>query len=82
MNGKALLFGALGIGAIAVIAKKTAGSTSAATPAPSTKVDQTIAKVKAKVTPSSSKVAKAKSYVAKGTAEAQAAVDAVNNLLK
>jgi hypothetical protein len=85
MSGKALLIGALGVGAIALIAKKASSSTSTAstaTPAPTTKVDQTIAKVKAKVTPSSAKVDKAKGYVAKGTAEAQAAIDAVNRLLK
>ena len=84
-KGFVLIVGAVGIGAVALLAKKASGGSSAAavTPKPTTKVDQTIAKAKAAVTPSKGgKVDKAKAYVAKGTAEAQSAIDAVTNLLK
>ncbi len=83
-SGKAIIVGVLGIGAIALIAKKasSATSTTAAT-TPTTKVDQALAKAQSKVvTPTKDKIDKAKGYAAKGTAEAQAAIDAVNKLLK
>lgn len=82
-SGKAIIVGVLGIGAIALIAKKAASSTSTTATTPTTKVDQALAKAQSKVvTPAKGKIEKAKGYAAKGTAEAQAAIDAVNNLLK
>ena len=83
-KGTVLIVGAIGIGAVAFLAKKASGGSSATVaPKSTTKVDQTIAKAKAAVTPSKGgTVDKAKAYAAKGTAEAQSAIDAVTKLLK
>ena len=82
-KGAVLVVGAIGIGAVVLLAKKASADAAAVAPKPTTKVDQTIAKAKTAVTPSKGgTVDKAKGYVAKGTAEAQSAINAVTNLLK
>jgi len=84
-SGKAIVLGLGGLGAIALLLKHASSSTSAAPAAQKTYVDTSIDAIKAKAaatTAKGSKIDKAKGYVAKGSAEAQAAIDAVDKLLK
>lgn len=70
-----IIFAIAGIGGVALLAR----AASAASP---TKQQTYIDKTLTKATGKGSKVDKAKGYVAKGTAEAQSAIDKINSLLK
>lgn len=82
-SGKGIVLGLAGLGGVALLLRAASKTTSAPSAVQQTYVDKSIeaAKAKAKAA-SSSKVAKAKSYVAKGAAETQSAVNAINQLLK
>lgn len=83
MNGKGLILGLAGVGAVGLLLRAASKTTSAPAAAQQTYVDKTLEAAKAKTkTATSSKVTKAKTYAQKGTAEVQSAVNAINNLLK
>lgn len=81
-NGKAIILGLAGVGGVALLLRAASKGSSATSATQQTYVDKTLASAKAKVTAPNAKVTKAKGYVAKGTAEAQSAVNAINALLK
>jgi hypothetical protein len=82
-NGKGIVLGLAGLGAVGLLLRAASKSASAPSHVQQTYVDKTIEAAKAKVAAkSSAKVAKAKSYVQKGTAETQAAINAINKLLE
>lgn len=80
MNGKGIILAAAGLGAVALVLKSASAATSAPASKQQTYIDQTLAKAKAaKQNPT---VTKAKAAGKKVTAEAQSAVNAINDLLK
>lgn len=82
-SGKGLILGLAGLGGVALLLRAASSGTSAKSNVQQTYVDKTLAAVKAKVAAKSTgKVATAKSYAKKGTAEVQSAVNAINALLK
>ena len=82
-SGKGIILGLAGLGGVALLLRAASGGTSAKSTTQQTYVDKTLAAAKAKATPSKGgTVDKAKGYAAKGTAEAQSAINAINNLLK
>jgi hypothetical protein len=84
-NGKAIVLGLAGVGGVALLLRAASKGSSAPAAKQQTYVDKTLEAAKAKATGTTakgSKVDKAKGYVSKGTAEAQSAINAINNLLK
>jgi uncharacterized cupredoxin-like copper-binding protein len=84
-SGKGIVLGLAGLGGVALLLRAASGGTSAKSATQQTYVDKTLAAAKAKATSTTAKgstVDKAKGYAAKGTAEAQSAINAINNLLK
>lgn len=79
-KGTGIVIGVLGIGAVVLLAKSASGAKPAVQ---KTYVDKSLEeaqkKAQEKVNP---KVATVKKYAAKGTAEAQSAINAINKLLK
>ena len=80
MSGKGIILAAAGLGAVALALKAASEATSAPASKQQTYVDQTLAKAKA--AKQSGTVTKAKAAGKKVTAEAQSAVNAINDLLK
>jgi hypothetical protein len=76
MNGKGIVLGLAGLGGVALLLRAASKTTSAPAAAQQTYVDKTLAAAK------TGKVATAKSYAKKGTAEVQSAVNAIDKLLK
>ncbi len=81
-SGKGIILGLAGIGVAGLLLKAASSKTSAPVAKQQTYVEKTLAKSSPVVAKAKGKVATAKSYAAKGTAEAQAAIDAVNKILK
>ncbi len=84
-SGKGIVLGLAGLGGVALLLRAASAGTSAKSDTQQTYVDKTLAAAKAKASSTTAKGGKvdtAKKYVAKGTAEAQSAINAINNLLK
>ena len=84
-RGKGLILGLAGVGDVALLLRAASKGSSATSTTQQTYVDKTLQAAKAKATATTakgSKVDKVKGYAAKGTAEAQSAINAINNLLK
>lgn len=82
MGGKAIILAAAGLGAVALALKAASDATSAPASKQQTYVDKTLAAAKAKAAKPNATVTKAKATGKKVTAEAQSAVNAINELLK
>lgn len=83
MSGKGIVLGLAGLGGVALLLRAASKTTSAPAAVQQTYVDKSIEAAKAKAKgASSTKVEKAKGYAKKATAETQAAVNAINKLLK
>ena len=85
-SGKGLILGLAGVGGVALLLRAASKGSTAPAVKQQTYVDKTLEAAKAKAaaatTAKGGKVDKAKGYIAKGTAEAQSAVNAINALLK
>jgi hypothetical protein len=85
-SGKGIILGLAGVGGVALLLRAASKGTTAPAAKQQTYVDKTLDAAKAKATAATTakggKVDKAKGYVQKGTAEAQSAINAINQLLK
>jgi hypothetical protein len=81
-SGKGIILGLAGLGGVALLLRAASSGTSAKASTQQTYVDKTLSNIKTKAATPNPKITKAKGYVAKGTAEVQSAVNAINNLLK
>lgn len=83
-SGKGVILGLAGLGGVALLLRAASSGTSAKATTQQTYVDKTLEAAKAKATSTTAKGGKvdtAKTYVKKGTAEVQSAVNAINKLL-
>ena len=84
MSGKGVILGLAGLGGVALLLRAASAGTTAKPSVQKTYVQTALDSASQSPTVAKAKgyAAQAKDYAAKGTAEAQAAINAVNNMLK